>query len=72
MMGDLGLLFPHREPGELLRNGTTTTLTIAGNRKFESTSLQRGFHCETDFGASIPRQRRIYSEMNPMATAAIG
>src|SRR3984893_12637532 len=25
---------------------TTTRLTIAGNRKFESISLQRGVHCE--------------------------
>jgi hypothetical protein len=33
-------LHPHPEPGKL-RGGTTTKLTMAGNRKFESISLQR-------------------------------
>ncbi len=30
---------------------TTTKLTMAGNRKFESISLQRGVYCEPDFRA---------------------
>jgi hypothetical protein len=35
------ILFPHRGIGGTRRNGTTTKLTMAGNRKFESISLQR-------------------------------
>ena len=43
------ILFPHRGSGGTPRNGTTTKLTMAGNRKFESISLQRGVRCEPDF-----------------------
>src|SRR5690242_14561181 len=38
-------IYPEQPRGT---KGTTTRLTIAGNRKFESTSLQRRVHCEPD------------------------
>ena len=41
------ILFPHRGIGGTRRNGTTK-LTMAGNRKFESISLQQRVGCEPD------------------------